>query len=129
MDSINVGGKAAVSSLPAIIDSGTTLILGDSNGVAQFYSAIPGSAPAYTVGQGYYTFPCNSASVSATFNGVTYDISADNFNLGTVSDGSSDCVGAVVASSENFWVMGDAFMKNVYSVFDFDNSRVGFATL
>ena len=28
-----------------------------------------------------------------------------------------------------FWVVGEAFLQNVYSVFDFGNNRVGFACL
>lgn len=53
MDSTNLGGSAVVPLLYAIIDPGASLIIGDST-VAQFYSAIPGSANAsLTVGLGY----------------------------------------------------------------------------
>lgn len=108
LDSFNIGGEQAVSGLEVIIDSGTTLIVGDSANVTQFYNAVPGSKDASsTVGQGFYSFPCDSVpSVSATFNGVEYAISADNFNLGQVSSGSSDCVGAVVSGNEGFWILG-----------------------
>ena len=29
----------------------------------------------------------------------------------------------------NVWILGDSFMKNVYTAFDFDHNQVGFATL
>lgn len=108
MDSINVNGKAAVSGLSIIVDSGTTLIVGDSANVKKFYKSIKGSADASsTVGSGFYTFPCSSApTVTATFNGVSYTISKENFSLGPVSTGSSKCVGAVVSGNEGFWIMG-----------------------
>lgn len=56
MDGANVNGNRVTGSVAAIIDTGTTLIIGDVNNVRQFYAAIPGSADATdTIGAGYWT--------------------------------------------------------------------------
>lgn len=43
------------------------------------------------------------------------------------------CVGALVGQDmglgEGVWLVGDSFMKNVYSVFSFEQNAVGFAAL
>lgn len=111
MDAVNVSGRPVVAFHEAIIDSGTSLIIGDRPSVAEFYNAIPGSSDASsTAGKGFYTFPCSSApAVSFTFNGISYTIGADYFNLGVVSAGSDQCVGAVMANdreADAFWIMG-----------------------
>ncbi|KDQ07014.1 hypothetical protein BOTBODRAFT_181072 [Botryobasidium botryosum FD-172 SS1] len=132
LDSVKIGSKAAVSGLQSIIDSGTTLIVGDTASVATFYKAVPGSQDlSSTVGQGFYGFPCNKVpSVSFTFGGKSYPVDPQFFNLGPASQGSSTCVGALMGQDlGDFWVVGDVFMRSVYTTFDFDNSRVGFATL
>jgi len=128
----NANGRAAVRNLAAIIDTGTTLIVGDSTSVGEFYAAVPGSADASnTVGDGFFTFPCNSVpAVSLTFAGKAFTVSAATFNLGQVSAGSSQCVGGIVAEDGlDFWVVGDVFLQNVYTSFDVTNHRVGFAAL
>lgn len=133
-DSLTVGGSEAVGSTSAIVDSGTTLVIGSTDGVSAFYAQIPGSQDASsTVGAGFYTFPCDSTlpSVAFTIGGKSLDMSA-SLNFGPVSDGSSDCVGSIVADSSigsEFWILGDAFMRNFYTIFDYGKSRVGFATL
>jgi hypothetical protein len=44
--------------------------------------------------------PCNSnPQVSLTFGGKDFAVSANTFNLGQVSAGSSDCVGGVAGTS------------------------------
>jgi len=133
LDAVSINGQPTISKLDSIIDTGTTLLIGDPKNVAKFYAAIPGSQNASSaVGEGFYTFPCNSVpSVSLTFNGKPFNISTADFNLGAASSGSSDCVGGIVANTvaDNFWIVGDVFLKNTYTVFDVGNSQVGFANL
>ena len=56
-----------------------------------------------------------------------------SFNLGQTTSGSSQCVGALAGQGlglgSNVWLLGDSFMKNVYTAFSFDDNAVGFATL
>ncbi|KAF5364375.1 hypothetical protein D9756_000836 [Leucocoprinus leucothites] len=132
LDSVDVGGTAAVSGVDAIIDTGTTLIVAPQADVARFYKAIPGSQDAsQTIGDGFFTFPCDSnPQVSLTFGGKAFAISADTFNLGQVSQGSSDCVGGIAGTTNiDFWVVGDVFLRNFYTRFDVGNRQVGFADL
>ncbi|KAF9010784.1 aspartic peptidase domain-containing protein [Cyathus striatus] len=131
IDALGVNGKNVIDGLSAIIDTGTTLIVGDHVNVANFYSRVPGSKKKGGAG-GYYTFPCDKApSVSLRFSGTEFPISADNFNLGKETKGSSLCVGGIVEGDipEASWVIGDVFLQGVYTVFDMSNTRVGFATL
>ncbi|KAJ7593823.1 acid protease [Mycena floridula] len=133
MDAISVGGKSVLTKQSSIIDTGTTLIVGSDAAVKKFYAGIKGAKSASTtVGAGFYTLPCASIpTISLTFGGKAFKISEDTFNLGTVSDGSTQCVGGIVSSDvgDIGWIVGDVFLQNVYTAFDFGNKRVGFATL
>ncbi|KAF8553161.1 acid protease [Imleria badia] len=132
MDGVVGNRQTILSNLDSIIDTGTTLIVGKPSDVKTFYDALGGTDASSTVGAGYYTFPCNSfPNVSFTFNGASFPISEKTLNLGPASLGSSDCVSGIIGqdTASSFWVIGDVFLRNVYAVFDFDNSRVGFATL
>lgn len=131
MDTITADGSTAASYLRAIIDTGTTYILGDDANVRALYALIPGSQDASNViGPGFYTFPCDSSpDVSFTFGGTAFAISPKLFNLGRLYSGSNDCVGAVIGGRQSFWIVGDTFLQGVYSIFDLGNDQVGFATL
>ncbi|TRM65583.1 aspartic peptidase domain-containing protein [Schizophyllum amplum] len=83
---------------------------------------------------GYYAYPCDSEpSIAFSWGGMDVNISSDNLNLGKVNESSSDCIAAISAQDlglgDGTWLLGDAFMKNVYTVFDMDKKSVGFATL
>ena len=131
MNYVSANGNVAGSNLPAIIDTGTTLIIGDSNTVRALYSRIPGAKDAANViAPGFYTFPCNTApDVSMTFGGTPFSIRPELFNLGRISSGSNNCVGAVIGQRQRFWIIGDVFLQGVYTIFDLGNNQVGFATL
>lgn len=93
------------------------------------------------------TVPCNfSTPISVYFRETEIKISSDSFNLGPVSEGSDTCLaGAASDASINgiklssnkfyadlctvFWILGDVFLKNVYSAWDIGNARIGFADL
>lgn len=54
-DGVFVDGESVVASTAAIIDTGTTQIVGDTDGVKAVYDKIPGSAAASQFGDGIYT--------------------------------------------------------------------------
>ncbi|KAF8346112.1 acid protease [Amanita rubescens] len=133
--SINVNSSSAVlSSFDTIIDSGTTIIVGPPDAVNDVYNAVPDSE-VFDESNGLYAFPCDAVpEVSFTWdNGSNWVISSNNFNLGQTMEGSEMCVGAIIGMDlglgKNVWLLGDSFMKNVYTVFDTGNSSVGFAKL
>lgn len=49
LDGVEVNGKKAVGSISSVIDTGTTLIIGDKKNVAAVCKKIPGAAEASTV--------------------------------------------------------------------------------
>ncbi|EGN96394.1 hypothetical protein SERLA73DRAFT_76353 [Serpula lacrymans var. lacrymans S7.3] len=128
IDSLNANNAQIIGGVSGIIDTGTTLIVANTSNVNQFYSALNGT----DVGGGSYTLPCDSMpSISITLGGTSFTMSPDTFNIGAYDSTGEACVGAVSANDGigDFWVLGDAFLRNVYTVFDVGNSRVGYAQL
>ncbi|KAG8740344.1 Type I transmembrane sorting receptor [Ceratobasidium sp. 414] len=125
-----VNGEVAYSD-SMIIDSGTTLIVGPKPSVRAFWEKVPDSE-ACSVDDcgvpGYYSYPCKAPpEVTVNLGGHSWPISAANLNLGALPSNGSRCAGAISIHSgtpKNAWVMGDSFMKNVYTVFDLENKPV-----
>ncbi|KAL1746443.1 aspartic peptidase domain-containing protein [Schizophyllum fasciatum] len=129
-------GEARLSA----IDTGTTLIGGPSDDVQQFWEGVEGSSPMTNM-QGFWSFPCDTElSVSMSFGGKSWPIDPTDMNLGRVSRVSDDCLGGIFDLTQGSsivsgggnpnWVVGDVFLKNVYSVYRTEPSpAVGFAAL
>ncbi len=128
MEEIAVNNEPVVELVPSIIDTGTTLIIGDESSVSRIYAQIPGSTD---IGNGLYTFPCNTqVDLALTFGGESFSVSPNDFNYGPLTEGSDMCVGGVSYNPDfDFWVIGDTFLKGVYTVFDLEGPKVGFASL
>ncbi|KDQ17052.1 hypothetical protein BOTBODRAFT_106165 [Botryobasidium botryosum FD-172 SS1] len=130
--SANVAGKAVVPGFEAIVDSGTAVIIGDTASVKKFWAQIPGAKDASDIQEGFYSFLCNNVpkDVSFTIGDKTILINPQWLNLGAVSPGSTRCLGGIIGDDVGkLWILGDVLMRNAYVTFDFDNNRVGFATL
>ncbi|CCM00531.1 uncharacterized protein FIBRA_02565 [Fibroporia radiculosa] len=127
--SISISGQSVASDFETVIDSGTSLIYGPPDVVAQVYQGIEGASQ---FEEGYYSFSCDSSPVvSFSWGGNDFQMSADSFNAGELEEGT--CMGAIIGvdmgMGDNVWLVGDAFLVNVYSAFNVDNTSVGFATL
>lgn len=92
-----------------------------------------------TDGSGFWEIPCIAPIVSFEFGGKAFPMLPRAFVVSATDAGEPGfCVGSIVAfgdspsdgeSGPGFWVVGDAFLRGVYTAFDFDNKRVGFADL
>ncbi|VDC07598.1 unnamed protein product [Peniophora sp. CBMAI 1063] len=125
------------SSNIAAIDTGTTLLGGPTAAVQAFWAQIDGSQELSGDQAGLWEFPCET-NISSTlaFGGTAWPISPADMNLGQISQDS--CVGAVFDVTQGAtvnpnvpsWIVGDTFLKNVYTVLRAgDSPAVGFAKL
>ncbi|ODO11202.1 hypothetical protein I350_01806 [Cryptococcus amylolentus CBS 6273] len=139
VDGLSVNGDdISISSPQAAIDTGTTLIGAPSSTISSIYAQIPNSEPldSSVVGSaGYYQFPCNTTvSVKFTFGGQEYEMDGEDMNLGSFTDDESMCTGAffeqqMSSRSPVQWIVGAAFLKNVYTAFRYEPTAIGFAAL
>lgn len=137
MASVTIQGSSVSlgSSNMAAIDTGTTLIGGPESVVAAIYAKISGSHRMTGSYSSYYEYPCNtSVDFDITFGGYTIKITDQDFNLGRYSSDETMCTGAVYiqtlsSNSPVQWIVGDAALKNTYTVFRYSPAAVGFADL
>jgi cathepsin D len=146
VSSVTVQGKTIpidpLSGLAAI-DTGTTLIGAPTPIAASIWAQVPGSTELTGDWQGLYAFPCDTdVTVYISFGGTNWAISPLDMNLGTLNDTmignasasspSQMCAGGIFdigIGSAPAWIVGDTFLKNVYSVFRASPAAVGFAQL
>ncbi|KAF8266582.1 acid protease [Lactarius quietus] len=125
IDAIYLHGQKIAGTMGTIVDSGTYMIVGDNKTVQAFYNRIPGS---YLIGSGYYSIPCSfNSEITFQFGSANFVVQNNTFNLGTYNSDPNACVGALVAKDFGLWILGDVFLKTVYTEFDVGNKRLGFA--
>ncbi|KAG9100756.1 hypothetical protein FS749_013053 [Ceratobasidium sp. UAMH 11750] len=138
--SVNGGQPITITNLGvtslAAIDTGTTLIGGPPDIVASIYQQIPGSQRGTGNLQRYWIYPCNQAvTITFNFDGRAWPMAPADFQL--LTNDPSLCVGSIFEASLGGlgnpdvpqWIVGDAFLKNVYSVFRYNPPSIGFAQL
>jgi hypothetical protein len=118
------GEKAGIKFNLAYIDTGTSYIFTTKDEVKKLHATVPGS----TTEDGItYRVPCTTTKeLKFFFSGTAYAVSSKDW-VGPMVNGvcTSNVYGHSVVGDG--WLLGDTFLKNVYAVFDLDQSRIGFA--
>lgn len=112
----------------AIVDTGTTLLVLPPSDALKLHSYIKGAETDGT----NYAVPCSTnITLQLQIAGQNWTISPKDYVGSSLQSNSDYCISNIqgVSSQGNTtWILGDVFLKNVYSVFDVDNQRVGFAS-
>ncbi|MFK0572688.1 pepsin-like aspartyl protease [Endozoicomonas sp.] len=106
----------------AIIDSGTSLIVGPANDVFTILNALQLNPDCTNLHE--------QPSLTFTIGGQNYTVPPEFYVVKQVDWwGQEQCVVGLAPGNKDFWILGDAFMRAFYVVFDKTEGRVGFARL
>ncbi|WOO79814.1 Pregnancy-associated glycoprotein [Vanrija pseudolonga] len=140
LDSVSVQGHNLPTNARASVDTGTSHILAPRDAFEAFYAAIPGAF----LHRAVPLFPCDAAlDVALRLGGQSYPVDRTDLAIATYTpaelrafgvavdnDGVDRwCEGAVRLNDGDDWILGDAFLKNVYTVFRAHPPSVGFVRL
>ncbi|XP_068410484.1 pepsin A-like [Eschrichtius robustus] len=130
VDSITMGGKpiACSNGCQAIVDTGTSLLAGPTNAIANIHSYIGASETSY----GSMAISCSSINslpdIVFTINGIQYPVPPTAYILQSQGSCCSGFQGMnIPTASGELWILGDIFIRQYYTVFDRANNQVGLA--
>ncbi|OAQ27131.1 acid protease [Linnemannia elongata AG-77] len=129
-DGVSIAGKSLGLSGNALIDSGTSLIIVPSKVASIFHEYIPGAIEAPQAG---WILPCNTSvgDLNFTISGQQFRVPAEElvvlFRIPGYAEYCKSAIDVSSSSSDNDWILGASFLKNVYSVYDYRSLMIGFA--
>jgi hypothetical protein len=128
IDAISVGGTDYTTSRTrvAIVDSGTSLLTGPTSAVKEIGAALNATENRLT---GEYFVDCDAdiPSMTVTIDGTDYELEGSDLILESGDECLLLIMGLDLTGTGVDWILGDVFMRKYYSVFDYENERVGFA--
>lgn len=116
--------KIPVTGYKAVIDSGTSTLVGPSNLVNQITAGITVKPDCSNID----TLP----TISFFIDGIEYQLEGSDYAMKVSALGQTECLLGIMAmdfpSGFDYFILGDIFMRKYYSYFDKNQNRVGFAT-
>jgi len=126
---IEIGGTQITGEAPVVLDSGTSTIVGPMADVVK----LAASLNATQLLPGRYTVNCFAAAsfpdFKVTIGGKTWVLKPADY---VINQDDIECVLGIMGmdlpkSIDNIWILGDLFLKKVYTVFDFEHKALKFA--
>lgn len=115
--------------IPAIADTGTSLLYMSSAIASRYYESVPGSQLWHNL----YIYPCEAVlpDFSLEIGGHYITITGEKLTylvFGEDAEGpAGQCMGGLQPGPGNIQILGDVFLKQVFAVFDGGNLRFGVA--
>lgn len=116
-----------------VIDSGTSMIIVPSRIARDINNALGG---AYSEQSGYYMVDCNQVEQMPNFrfklgnDGYEFDLQPREYIIRYMDECYSTISGFdIQANGGPVWILGDAFLRHYYAVFDAENERIGLAPI
>merc|ERR1719361_1452762 len=133
IDGATMKGEKVSSVKKAIVDSGTSTLAGPPAEVRKIAEVVGAKA---VIPVKEYTVDCSASLPDLTFtlgsgkDTKEFAISGDTWKI---EAGEGECLMGIIgleipaADGGPFWILGDVFMRDYYSVFDMGKKRMGFA--
>ncbi|KAH7984365.1 hypothetical protein HPB52_019911 [Rhipicephalus sanguineus] len=128
MDSLQVGSKSIVTSpTEAVVDSGTTVMAGPKDEIERINKYLRATPRP----RGRYRVNCtnipNMPKAVFTIAGRQFEFEAKDYIRQVQSSDKVRCYSGFQVYDGSVWVLGQVFMRHIYTIFDRGNNRIGFA--
>lgn len=128
MDSITLGGTPVTTpdSTTAIVDSGTSLLVGPDDAVSSIAASL--NATANFAGEYFVDCDADLPDMVVTISGVDFTLVGSDLVLNSGGECLLMIMGLDLTGTGVDWILGDVFMRKYYTIFDYTNQKVGIAT-
>jgi len=132
VSAVQVGGEAFAGETKAIADTGTSLLAIPKASLTTLLTKFP-SGIVKPLAAGEYTVDCSKTSqmptLSFTIGGKAFTLEGAEYVLNVSGECLLGITGIDVPAPRGpLWILGDVFLRKYYTVFDYGNSQIGFAT-
>lgn len=112
----------------AVIDTGISFIVGPSRMIMSMHNEMKNMIMRW--GKEWVLRDCEMDSlpdVTFVIEGKNFSISPDQYIFRIVRNGEVICLSGFFGAAINHWILGDSFINQYYTVFDYGNKQIGFA--